>query len=161
MIKHAFVPTLKWSYFVVIMSLIHLISMVSMAVVSAVKYHEMNEKIFLGPLPETLYWVNKNPFQIQRKLQLWRVFSPIFFHVGYSHMVFNVSSQIIFGGLLEMMVGTKHMIIAYFTAGVGGNLLSACMTDRTSVGASTAVFGIFTGHIAVVAVNWFSFGSNP
>ena len=81
--------------------------------------------------------------------------------MGYSHMVFNVSSQIIFGGLLEMMVGTKHMIIAYFTAGVGGNLLSACMTDRTSVGASTAVFGIFSGHIAAVAVNWYSFNGSP
>ena len=68
MIRQSFVPTLRWSYFVSIMSLIHLVSMITMAMVSSIRFHSLNEKIFLGPLPEALFWVNKNPFQIQKKL---------------------------------------------------------------------------------------------
>lgn len=42
-----------------------------------------------------------------------------------------------------------------------GNLFSACFTDKTSVGASTSVFGIFTGQLAMILLNWQAFDVDP
>lgn len=74
-------------------------------------------------------------------------------------MVFNLISQLIFGSLLEQMVGFKQMACLYIVSGIGGNLLSSMINDECSVGASTAVFGVLTGQVAMVLVNWNAFSS--
>ena len=44
---------------------------------------------------------------------------------------------------IEYGIGVGYMILLYFSAGVGGNLLSGvCNPDAGGVGASTAVFGL-------------------
>jgi rhomboid protease GluP len=57
------------------------------------------------------------------------------------------------------MVGFKHMAAVYFASGFGGNLFSACLTINPSVGASTSDFGILTGLLAMVFVNWSAFNT--
>ena len=80
--------------------------------------------------------------------------TPLLIHVGFSHIVFNLITQVIFGSLLEQMVGFKHMAALYIVSGIGGNLFSAMCTDSRSVGASTADFGILTGILAMLFANW-------
>ena len=87
--------------------------------------------------------------------------TPIFFHLGFNHIAMNMISQLLFGSLLEQMVGFKHMAMVYFASGIGGNLISSMVTDGYSVGASTSDFGIFTGLLAMVFVNWNAFNASP
>ena len=58
------------------------------------------------------------------------------------------------------MVGFKHMAIVYMASGIGGNMFSSCLSNNLSVGASTADFGILTGLLAMVFVNWDSFSAS-
>ena len=97
---------------------------------------------------------------IRTKFQIWRLFTPIFLHVGFNHMVFNITSTLVFGSLLEQMIGFKQMAAVYFISGIGGNLFSSMMSDLSSVGASTSVFGILSGQVAMVVVNWQAFSAN-
>ena len=57
--------------------------------------------------------------------------------------------------MLEGMIGFKQMAALYFASAIGGNLFSGyCNPNNRSVGASTADFGIFTGMLAMIFVNW-------
>ena len=69
----------------------------------------------------------------------------------------------IFGGMLEGMVGFLPTCLVYIMSGIGGNVFSsACMYDGdNSVGASTAINGLLTGMLAVVVVNWSAFTGHP
>ena len=49
----------------------------------------------------------------------------------------------------------------YFASAVGGTLFSIMLSDSCSVGASTAGFGILTGILALLFVNWSAFNGNP
>jgi membrane associated rhomboid family serine protease len=53
------------------------------------------------------------------------------------------------------------MAALYFASGIGGNLFSSYVhpSDK-SVGASTADFGIFTGMLAMIIINWSAFNAN-
>ena len=84
-------------------------------------------------------------------------------HVGFDHYAMNMISQIIFGGMLEGMVGFVPTCLVYIISGIGGNLFSsACnFSNNDSVGASTAINGLLTGMLAVVVVNWSAFTGNP
>ena len=62
--------------------------------------------------------------------------------------------------MLEGMVGFKQMAAIYFASGIGGNIFSALCVDSDSVGASTADFGILTGLLAMIIVNWHAFDNN-
>lgn len=62
MLRRTLTPTLTWKHFVSIMSIIHFVSMIACAVLSVQKYQALNDQIFLGPVTETLYMVNKNPY---------------------------------------------------------------------------------------------------
>jgi len=56
------------------------------------------------------------------------------------------------------MVGYKHIASIYFISGIGGNLFSSVSDPSgTSIGASTADFGILFGLLAMVLVNWYEF----
>lgn len=56
------------------------------------------------------------------------------------------------------MIGFKHMMGCYIASGIGGNLFSSlCTPNERSIGASTADFGIFTGLLAMIFVNWSAF----
>lgn len=88
---------------------------------------------------------------------MWRFVTPIFIHIGFSHIIFNIITQVIFGSLLELMIGFKQMAAVYIVSGFGGILFSSLLRDAQSVGASTADFGIFTGLLAIILVNWSAF----
>lgn len=65
MLKTTLLWQLSWFSFITIISIIDWFSLLGAAFHSASKYHTMNPKIFLGPTVETLYWVNKNAYQLQ------------------------------------------------------------------------------------------------
>ena len=88
--------------------------------------------------------------------------TPIFLHVGFSHLLTNIISTLIFGSILEGMIGYLYMVSLYFASGIGGCLFSAYWKPLdSSIGASTAINGVLTGILAMILVNWNSFNGNP
>jgi len=88
-----------------------------------------------------------------------RLLLPVFLHANAGHVFFNILSQFFFGFHLEELYSTKKFIILYFTSAVGGNLLSTIQnTDNISVGASSALFGIFAFQVAYLIDNYENLG---
>ena len=51
-------------------------------------------------------------------------------------------------------MGPYWFFALYILSGFGGILFSAMMSDSTSVGASTAIFGLIGSYIGCLILNW-------
>ena len=85
--------------------------------------------------------------------EYWRLFMPIFLHIGFFHMLTNMFGLIIFGSMVERTFGTRNFIVIYLTAGVMGNAVSFLAGPNPGVGASGAVFGILGGFGVYLLLN--------
>ena len=73
-----------------------------------------------------------------------RFFLPIWLHAGLIHLIFNMLVQLQLGSELEKVAGWWRFIIMYLGSGVGGNIFAAVFVpDQVSVGASSAIYGLF------------------
>ena len=155
MLHFTFCPGLTIKYFIAIISIVEVLVFLSCLTVTFVNpSYSLNSNIFLGPASQCYTWFDKNAYDEKYNYQVWRFLTPIFFHVGFSHIISNMLTQLIFGSLLEQWIGFKHIAAVYFVSGIGGNLFSSMFTDAPSVGASTADLGIYAGMLAMIFVNW-------
>ncbi|KAK7260736.1 hypothetical protein RIF29_27020 [Crotalaria pallida] len=78
-----------------------------------------------------------------------------FCHANWNHLSSNLFFLYIFGKLVEEEEGNFALWISYFLTGVGANLVSWLILPRNavSVGASGAVFGLFTISV-LVKMSW-------
>lgn len=77
----------------------------------------------------------------------YELFTCMFLHFGYDHLMNNMVSLVLMGWQLELEIGGVKYLLIYFLSGLGGNLLSLVMEQRAadyavSAGASGAIFGI-------------------
>lgn len=93
----------------------------------------------------------------------YRLFSSMFFHFGFIHLMMNMWALYVFGHIAEQMLGRVYFFGLYIFAGLGGSLLSGIITiwdstqllqnnildpnllPKVSAGASGAVMGIGAG----------------
>lgn len=85
----------------------------------------------------------------------YRLFSSMFLHSGFLHLLNNMFILYFTGEILELAVGKIRYVIIYLIAGIGGGLLSLFVAYKTglyvvSVGASGAIFGVIGGLLWVV-----------
>ncbi len=82
----------------------------------------------------------------------WRFFTPIFLHIGFSHLLMNSYSLFILGQSFETLYGSVKFIIIYLFSGIMGNLMTFGLgNDMTvSAGASTSIYGLFGLGIAIM-----------
>jgi membrane associated rhomboid family serine protease len=82
--------------------------------------------------------------------EYWRLITSGFLHAGFFHLLFNMLSLYILGGLLEPAAGRLRFGIIYFVSLLAGSF-GALLLEPTSptVGASGAIFGLM-GATAVV-----------
>ncbi len=93
--------------------------------------------------------------------QWWRLFTSIFLHGGFVHLVSNVIGLMIAGVVLEPMVGRRNFLVLFLFSGLCGGLLSIGWHEQTaSVGASGAVFGLFGALIMLALTRRFEAGVN-
>ena len=90
------------------------------------------------------------------KGEYYRLFTSMFLHFGYDHLVNNMIALVAMGWNLELEIGKLKFLIVYFVSGLAGNVLSAWWDIQTgsmavSAGASGAIFGII-GALLYVAV---------
>lgn len=93
---------------------------------------------------------------IIEKGKYYELFSCMFLHFGFDHLMNNMIMLAAIGWNLEQETGKIKFLIIYFVSGLGGNILSACIDMMTedfavSAGASGAIFGII-GALLLVAV---------
>lgn len=95
------------------------------------------------------------PYVIEEQ-QYYRVFTSMFLHFGFEHLMNNMVMLMVIGWNLEMEIGTIRFLIIYLLSGLGGNLMSACWSLKIgeyaiSAGASGAIFGLI-GALFYVAL---------
>ena len=88
----------------------------------------------------------------------YRLFSSMFFHFGFMHLLMNMWALFVFGNIAEQVFGRAYYLGLYILAGLMGNLLSGYLDilnsyaylqhpaqdliPRVSAGASGAVMGL-------------------
>lgn len=84
--------------------------------------------------------------------EFWRLFTPIFVHAGFAHMLFNSFSLILFGPALERILGKWRFVAIYLAAGIVANIATLILKPLTyvHVGSSGAIFGLFGVYIAMI-----------
>ena len=88
----------------------------------------------------------------------YTIFTSIFLHFGFSHLMNNMIMLLVIGYNLEPEIGKLRFLIIYLGSGVIGNIVSAgCDISRgsyaVSAGASGAIFGIAGALLYVVVRN--------
>ena len=102
----------------------------------------------------------------------WQVVTHMFMHGGFWHIFFNMYTLLIFGGVVERIIGSKKFLVFYFICGLGavalhlgveylqmqsymqgaalGNATAiqniALIKNTPTVGASGAIYGVLMGY---------------
>ena len=102
----------------------------------------------------------------------WQVVTHMFMHGGFWHIFFNMYTLMIFGGVVERIIGSKKFLFFYFICGLGavalhlgveylqmqaymegaalGNSAAiqniALIKNTPTVGASGAIYGVLMGY---------------
>jgi membrane associated rhomboid family serine protease len=90
-----------------------------------------------------------------QNLYLWQIFTYMFLHGGWFHIIINLLYLWMFAGELEQIWGSRRFIRFYLICGLGGGILIAFINYLTynpsymgpvTVGASGAIFGILIAY---------------
>ena len=83
--------------------------------------------------------------------EIYRLFAPIFLHIGWEHLLFNCFAILVFAPGLEIMLGKIRYLILYLGSGVAGFILTFFFSSAMlAAGASGAIFGVY-GMFAYLA----------
>jgi len=114
MLKYTFCPGITMKYFISLITIAQILTFLLCDIGTFAESKKLNPEYFLGPDQSVYKLFNMYPYDIVNSFQIWRLLTPVMLHVGFSHIVFNMITQIIFGSLLEQMVGFKHIAGCYF-----------------------------------------------
>jgi hypothetical protein len=78
----------------------------------------------------------------------WILLTSVFLHGGLEHLVYNMFALVMFGLILEKLIGSRRFLIVFFLSGLFSGSVSS-LFYRASLGASGAIFGII-GVLAVL-----------
>jgi membrane associated rhomboid family serine protease len=87
------------------------------------------------------------PILVWKKYFLWQLFTYIFLHGGFSHILFNLLALWWFGGELENYWGSKKFLFYFLFCGIGAGICTVLFTPGIYqripvIGASGAIYGI-------------------
>jgi rhomboid protease GluP len=90
--------------------------------------------------------------------QFWRLITPVLLHGSILHIAMNMYALYILGQRLERFYGHGRFLLLYLLSGFAGNVLSFVLTPAPSLGASTAIFGLFSAEGIFILQNRNLFG---
>ena len=81
----------------------------------------------------------------------WRMVTSMFIHGSIWHIALNMYSLLIFGPILEHVIGRWRFLVLYMLSGIGGSVAVLFLSDpRTAVlGASGAIFGLLGAFFVI------------
>jgi membrane associated rhomboid family serine protease len=80
--------------------------------------------------------------------QWWRVFTAMFLHANWLHILFNMYALWLFGPVLERRFGSFSYAALYLAAGTTAGMLFQLIGTGAAVGASGAIFGLLGALLA-------------
>jgi hypothetical protein len=81
-------------------------------------------------------------------IQPYRFITSIFLHGNFSHLIFNLFALLMFGLILESLIGSKKFLLVFFASGILSNIISVNFYS-SSLGASGSIYGIL-GTLSVL-----------
>lgn len=94
------------------------------------------------------FGANSKQLVLEQK-QYWRLFTSMFIHIDFLHLIYNCFALYLFGIRVEKYFGKSRFILIYIFSGIIGNIISIIFTVFISAGASGAVYGL-TGAIVAM-----------
>ena len=93
--------------------------------------------------------------KVIEQFEIWRIFTSIFLHQTWFHLISNMIILYLYGSLIEKNYKAYEYILIYITSGLIGNLFSIILfpPDTISVGASGAIFGLIGSTFVLVGRN--------
>jgi len=82
------------------------------------------------------------------EFQIWRFVTAIFLHGSVVHLLYNLFALLLFGLILEKLIGSRNFLIVFFASGIVGNIIGVNFY-QSSLGASGAIYGVI-GCITIV-----------
>src|ERR1700722_1145751 len=83
--------------------------------------------------------------------QWWRLFTSMFVHIGFLHLLYNMLAFVYVGPTVERMFGNLGFLVLYIVAGLGGSMLALYLDPMLiHAGASGAIFGVYGALLAVL-----------
>ena len=80
----------------------------------------------------------------------WTMLTALFVHGSIFHILVNMYSLLIFGPILERLVGRSRFLALYLIAGFGGSVAVLILApDRGVLGASGAIFGLLGAFFVI------------
>ncbi len=94
-------------------------------------------------------WFSLQPELVVHNFYVWQVFTYLFMHGGWFHIIFNMFALWMFGCDLEGLWGGRKFLFYYFLTGVGAGILDVALTTLfppsrpvVTIGASGAIYGV-------------------
>lgn len=72
----------------------------------------------------------------------WRLFLPVFFHIGWLHLIFNLMWVHQLGSAIEYHFRSRYLLMQVIVFGVGGVLAEGFITRSSAMGLSGVVYGL-------------------
>jgi rhomboid protease GluP len=91
--------------------------------------------------------------------EVWRFITPVLFHGSLLHIALNMYALFALGPNLERFYGHFRFLLLYIAGAFTGNVFSYLMSEKSSLGASTAIFGLILAQAVFVYQNRQYFGS--
>ena len=96
-----------------------------------------------------------SPAAVLEDHEFWRLFTVVFLHTDFPHLMSNLVGQIALGNLLEQYYGHLRYLLIYVLCTIGADGVSMAHALRTgwtggSVGSSGAVFGLLGVLVALI-----------
>lgn len=83
--------------------------------------------------------------------EYWRLFTSMFIHIGFTHLLFNLYALLVLGKFSEKIFGHWRFVLIYLVSGLAGALVSYLLGPEVSAGASGAIFGLMG---AILSYGW-------
>ena len=93
-----------------------------------------DNQVFLGIKIETLCKLGAKDAELMQQGEVHRFILPIILHLGFLHIVNNSVFLLVIGSIFEVIVQPVRFLAIYIVSGIGGNLLSALISNSLSAG---------------------------
>lgn len=83
--------------------------------------------------------------------ETWRMFTAMFLHIGFEHLLFNMFALFVFAPPLERILGHFRYVVLFLLSGVLGNAMALWLSDfgTLSAGASGALYGLYGAYFYI------------